>query len=181
MDAFLLAAGLGTRLKPFTDRYPKCLAPINGIPLLCIWIKKLESLEFIDKIFINVHYKRSEVYAMIEDFSFESPDTHEIKQILAALELDNSKVLLLTAGNEQNVYKSGRNIPKFKVMEASQVSKLNDISPKAAEKAYLLGGLSNLEQAIEIIDPYNQPTAIYQQVYQQVEQAITNLGQLKTR
>ena len=71
MDAFLLAAGLGTRLKPFTDRYPKCLSPINGIPLLCIWIKKLESLEFIDKIFVNLHYKRSEVYAMMKEFSFD--------------------------------------------------------------------------------------------------------------
>ena len=28
--------------------------------------KKLESLEFIDKIFVNVHYKRSEVYAMMK-------------------------------------------------------------------------------------------------------------------
>ena len=32
--AFILAAGLGTRFKPWTDRHPKALAPINGKSLL---------------------------------------------------------------------------------------------------------------------------------------------------
>ncbi|MHB1688939.1 MAG: sugar phosphate nucleotidyltransferase [Ignavibacteriaceae bacterium] len=34
MKAFLLAAGLGTRLKPITDKIPKCLVEINSKPLL---------------------------------------------------------------------------------------------------------------------------------------------------
>jgi mannose-1-phosphate guanylyltransferase len=38
MKAFLLAGGLGERLRPLTDHMPKCLAPINGIPLLSIWL-----------------------------------------------------------------------------------------------------------------------------------------------
>ena len=80
MDAFLLAAGLGTRLKPFTDLYPKCLAPIIGIPLLCIWIKKLESLEYIETIFINVHYKKGEVYAMLEELSFDKKRVHLVDE-----------------------------------------------------------------------------------------------------
>ncbi|MDC3232466.1 sugar phosphate nucleotidyltransferase [Prochlorococcus sp. AH-716-A09] len=38
----LLAAGYGTRLGELTKNRPKCLIPIGGIPILGIWIKKLE-------------------------------------------------------------------------------------------------------------------------------------------
>ena len=41
MRALLLAAGLGTRLRPITNTIPKCLVPINGTPLLQIWIEQL--------------------------------------------------------------------------------------------------------------------------------------------
>jgi mannose-1-phosphate guanylyltransferase len=38
MKAFLLAAGHGTRLRPYTDHTPKCLLPIQGVPMLEIWL-----------------------------------------------------------------------------------------------------------------------------------------------
>jgi len=55
MKAFLLAAGLGTRLKPITDETPKCLVPINGKPLLEYWLESIFS-SGIKECLINTHY-----------------------------------------------------------------------------------------------------------------------------
>lgn len=55
MRALLLAAGLGTRLRPLTNHLPKCLVPIHGRPLLDYWLEALIS-QGIDKILINTHY-----------------------------------------------------------------------------------------------------------------------------
>src|SRR6266566_5016848 len=37
MKAFLLAGGLGTRLRPLTDSIPKCLLSVRGTPMMQIW------------------------------------------------------------------------------------------------------------------------------------------------
>lgn len=54
MKAFLLAAGNGTRLRPFTDHTPKCLLPIRGVPLLQIWLENCRA-SGIGEVLINVH------------------------------------------------------------------------------------------------------------------------------
>jgi mannose-1-phosphate guanylyltransferase len=41
LKALLLAAGLGTRLKPVTESIPKCLVPVQGRPLLSYWLSLL--------------------------------------------------------------------------------------------------------------------------------------------
>ena len=51
----ILAAGLGTRLKPLTDATPKALVPLAGKPILYHIIEKLVSLD-IHQILINVHH-----------------------------------------------------------------------------------------------------------------------------
>jgi len=55
MKAMIFAAGLGTRLKPFTDAKPKALFPVCGKPLLEHIIKKLIASGF-DEMIINVHH-----------------------------------------------------------------------------------------------------------------------------
>jgi mannose-1-phosphate guanylyltransferase len=55
MKALLLAAGLGTRLRPLTNFLPKCLVPIGNRPLLEYWLANLFDAGF-DKILINTHY-----------------------------------------------------------------------------------------------------------------------------
>ena len=54
MKAFLLAAGNGTRLRPITDRIPKCLVEIQGKPLLGIWFDLLRRYG-VREILVNVH------------------------------------------------------------------------------------------------------------------------------
>ena len=51
----ILAAGLGTRLKPLTDTMPKALVPVGGTPLLDINIRKLQSQGY-DRFVVNIHH-----------------------------------------------------------------------------------------------------------------------------
>jgi mannose-1-phosphate guanylyltransferase len=62
--AFLLAAGLGTRLRPLTDRIPKCLVPINGRPLCDYWIALCEAHGIRD-ILMNTHHLAEQVEAYV--------------------------------------------------------------------------------------------------------------------
>ena len=65
MKAFLLAAGLGTRLKPITDSIPKCLVPVCGKPLLGWWID-LFNRHGINEVLINLHHFPEQVSKYLE-------------------------------------------------------------------------------------------------------------------
>jgi mannose-1-phosphate guanylyltransferase len=54
MKAFILAAGDGTRLRPLTDSVPKCLLPVQGVPLLQIWLENCQDAGIRD-VLVNVH------------------------------------------------------------------------------------------------------------------------------
>ncbi len=64
MKAVLLAAGLGTRLRPMTDRVPKCLVPIHGKPLLGYWFDLLFSAG-IESALVNTHHFPDAVRAYV--------------------------------------------------------------------------------------------------------------------
>lgn len=53
--ALLLAAGLGTRLMPLTERWPKCLMPIGERPLLEYWLETLYTTN-VHKAIVNLHH-----------------------------------------------------------------------------------------------------------------------------
>jgi len=55
MKAFILAAGLGTRLAPYTIDRPKALVELKGITLLERAIRKVNELE-ITEVIINIHH-----------------------------------------------------------------------------------------------------------------------------
>jgi mannose-1-phosphate guanylyltransferase len=86
MRALLLAAGLGTRLRPLTNTTPKCLVPIKGQPLLGIWLDRL-SAAGIGPFLINTHYLADQVEAFVQSSSYRDQ-----------IHLVDESVLLGTAG-----------------------------------------------------------------------------------
>ncbi len=64
MKAMIFAAGLGTRLKPFTDSHPKALLPLAGKTLLQWQIERLRAAGITD-IVINVHHFADQIEAYL--------------------------------------------------------------------------------------------------------------------
>ena len=65
MKAMILAAGFGTRLKPFTDAHPKALAIVSGKTILQRNIEYLASFG-IQEIIVNVHHFASQIFDLIK-------------------------------------------------------------------------------------------------------------------
>lgn len=65
MNALIVAAGLGTRLKPLTDHQPKALVPVNGVPMLEHQIRRLMTAGF-DHIVVNVHHFGEQIIDFIK-------------------------------------------------------------------------------------------------------------------
>jgi mannose-1-phosphate guanylyltransferase len=66
MKAFLLAAGLGTRLRPITATTPKCLVEVGGRPLLDIWLDAFAKAG-IQEVLVNTHHLADLVAAHVSD------------------------------------------------------------------------------------------------------------------
>lgn len=62
--AIILAAGIGSRLGPFTEHTPKCLAPINGVPILINMLTHLSDVG-VEETVIVVGYLKEKIYDMI--------------------------------------------------------------------------------------------------------------------
>lgn len=60
MKAIVFAAGIGSRLKPFTLHHPKALAPVNGTPALELVVERLKAAG-VDELVINVHHFAEQV------------------------------------------------------------------------------------------------------------------------
>jgi NDP-sugar pyrophosphorylase family protein len=65
MKGMIFAAGLGTRFKPWTDKHPKALAPVNGKSLLQRNIEYLQKYG-ITEVVINVHHFADQIIAAVK-------------------------------------------------------------------------------------------------------------------
>jgi mannose-1-phosphate guanylyltransferase len=86
VKAFLLAAGLGTRLRPITDSIPKCLVEVGGRPMLDIWLDALAKAG-VHEVLVNTHHLPGLVEAHVAE-RFSPP----------AVRLSHEPVLLGSAG-----------------------------------------------------------------------------------
>ena len=107
MRALLLAAGFGTRLKPITNKLPKCLVPIGGKALLDYWFEQLEAAG-IERFIINTHYMADKVnrhiagspYADLTDVIYEKELLNTGGTILANKEFfGNEAFMVIHADN----------------------------------------------------------------------------------
>ena len=88
IKAIILAAGLGTRLRPITNKIPKCLVEVGNKTVLEMWLDKLEEANC-DEVLINTHYMKEKVTRYVARIQ----DRYKQK-----IELVHEKNLLGTAG-----------------------------------------------------------------------------------
>lgn len=115
MKAMIFAAGMGTRLKPFTDNHPKALAQVNGVPLLERNIKYLQSYGINDFV-INIHHFGGQILAFLgENDNFG-----------ANIEISNeSDELLETGGGLLSAKRFLENEKTFLIMNVDILTDLN--------------------------------------------------------
>lgn len=81
MKGFILAAGLGTRLKPWTDHHPKALVEVGNKPMLERVVEKMHDAG-IEDITINVHHFSSQIINFIRGKKWKVNISDETGQLL---------------------------------------------------------------------------------------------------
>jgi len=80
---------------------------------------------------------------VLEDFSFETPNTKNFINVLKALELENKKSLFVLGDSNKNVYLSSRNLKASKVISSSELSTYDILNTNS---------LVLLEGSLEVIE-----------------------------
>jgi mannose-1-phosphate guanylyltransferase len=113
MKAFLLAAGLGTRLRPLTDSVTKCLVPIGGRPLLAYSFDLLAQ-HGIDEVLINTHHLPEQVEAYVRGLSLPF-------EVMLTFESE----LLGSAGTVRQNWDFVAGEPEFFILYADNLTNVN--------------------------------------------------------
>ncbi len=104
--AVILAAGVGRRLRPFTDDLPKCLVPVNGVPILVNALTQLAAAGVTETVIVVGHLKEKIVERLGDSFagmavsyvvSQDYATTNNIYSLWLAREYLDRDLLLLEA------------------------------------------------------------------------------------
>ena len=89
-------------------------------------------------------YKAQEnAIVVVEDFTFEKPNTKQFLDVAKNLKVDGKKLLVALPENSKNVYLSARNLQKTQVMEAREINRYRILDADV---------LVVTEKSLEIID-----------------------------
>ncbi len=125
MKAFLLAAGLGTRLRPITDTVPKCMVPVSGKPMLYWWFELLRH-HGVSEVLVNTHYLPEPVREYIQFYNTQQ------KQI-QAIEF-YEKELLGSGGTVKANFDFVKNEEDFLICYADNLTDMNLTAMMKAHK-----------------------------------------------
>lgn len=98
--AFILAAGKGTRLRPYTDNMPKPMVPVNGRPILDYTLDKLKN-EGVTNVTINLNYLGDRIFNYLKNR--KAPTIH----------FSNETTLLNTGGGVKKALETMENKPFY--------------------------------------------------------------------
>jgi MurNAc alpha-1-phosphate uridylyltransferase len=110
----IFAAGLGTRLKPFTDQHPKALAPVNGKSLLQHNIQYLQRFGIFEVV-VNVHHFAEQIEAELTNHNGFGSTVHISDERDAVLETGGGLLHAASFFNEEH----------FVVMNVDMLTNLN--------------------------------------------------------
>ncbi|HXY86093.1 MAG TPA: sugar phosphate nucleotidyltransferase, partial [Gaiellaceae bacterium] len=79
MDAVVMAAGEGRRLRPITDRWPKPVLPIDGRPVLATLLRELARAE-LGPVWLVVGHLADQVEALAGDGSAFGVEIRAVQQ-----------------------------------------------------------------------------------------------------
>ena len=165
MKVFILAAGFGKRLRPFTENLPKPLIKINNKPLIYWNLKKIKKAGFNDVV-INTHYLSNKIIRSIgkgEKYGLKIKYSHEEEiqgtggALIKAKRLIHREPFLLLSGDLWSDYP----LEKFIDFKLRKAAHLIFVEEKKSKDAYLETGIvknlktkNNLTYAgIAVINP----------------------------
>ena len=165
MKVFILAAGFGKRLRPFTENLPKPLIKINNKPLIYWNLKKIKKAGFNDVV-INTHYLSNKIIRSVgkgEKYGLKINYSHEEEiqgtggALIKAKRLIHRKPFLLLSGDLWSDYP----LEKFIDFKLKKAAHLIFVEEKKSKDAYLDAGIvknsktkNNLTYAgIAVINP----------------------------
>lgn len=151
MRALLLAAGIGSRLRPITDSIPKCLVKVSNQTMLEHWLCKL-NIPDISEVVVNTHHFSELVLAEIDKLNqrkFITPIYEPVLlgtagTLLANINADDENLLVAHCDNFSSIdlasfiefHKENDNLLTVGVFEPNDPTACGMLSISATGKIY---------------------------------------------